>query len=143
MLLLLAGPKAVKGRHLHPLRLPPLREKYVISNFASFLFFLIQAFYAANPICMFTYFLFFFGSLSIRKILLPPALSCLMSLSWRYVFPFPFCMRFHCHVSSCAPFLSLLFLFVCVCVYIYIYVHHHLSCVLFFCPPLSFIFCVP
>ena len=42
ILLLLAGPKAVRGRFLHLLRLPPQRGEYVISNFASSLFFLIH-----------------------------------------------------------------------------------------------------
>ena len=56
------------------------------------------------------------------------------------LFPFARVLVAMCHH---VPHFFLSFFFLCVCVYIYIYVHHHLSCVLFFCPPLSFIFCVP
>ena len=72
-----------------------------------------------------------------RPILLnEPELEVCLSLSFLHAFPLPCVIM--CPISF-SPFSFC----VCMCIYIYIYVHHHLSCVLFFCPPLSFIFCVP
>ena len=143
MLLFLAGPEVVRGRHLPLLHLPPLRGEYVISNFTSSLFFLIyRAFFAANPIYMFTYFFpfvplpffyfflfLFFCNLSTRRMLLLFAPYYLISLRWRYVFLF-----FLLHVFSLAcvimcPISLFPFLFVYICT------HLHLSCI-----PFSFIF---
>ena len=94
----------------------------LISNLASSLFFLIhEAFPWYNCTCMLIYlhlfslFLLLPGSLSIRRILLPPTLSCLMSPSWRYI-P-SFCMHSYCHVLPCT-FPHLFYL-----LFIYIIVH--------------------
>ena len=94
----------------------------LISNLVSSLFFLIhEAFSWYNCTCMLIYlhlfslFLLLPGSLSIRRILLPPTLSCLMSPSWRYI-P-SFCMHSYCHVLPCT-FPHLFYL-----LFIYIIVH--------------------
>ena len=65
MLPFLVGLEAARGRRLHLLRLRPPRRKYVISNFASSLFFLIhKAFLRLIPyaclLISFPFFFFFF-----------------------------------------------------------------------------------
>ena len=101
MPLLLAGPAAARERHLHQLYQPLPRGEYVISKPCLF-FTYSWGFPAANSICILIHlspFFLFFGSLSTRRTLLPPAPYYLMSLSWRYI-P-SLCMHFHCHMLLC------------------------------------------
>ena len=109
MLLLLAGPAVARERHLHHLHLPLLRGEYVISNLTSSLFIFIHgtflwptpyAYLFISPLSyLFIYLFITSWQSNIRKILLPPTLSYLTSLSWRYISPL--CMHFHCHVLPC------------------------------------------
>ena len=92
MLLLLAGPKVAKGKHLLLLHPPLLRWKYVISNFISSSLFLYRAFLRLTPYTCWLILFFlsslFFYSLSTKRTHLSPTLYCLMSLSLRYVYLF-------------------------------------------------------
>ena len=60
MLFFLAGPTAVRGRHLHHPHLPLPRGEYVISKLYFFLYFTyLWGFLAANSICILIHLFFF------------------------------------------------------------------------------------
>ena len=125
MLLLLARPLAVKGRHLHHLHLLPPRGEYVISKLCFFFILLIYgAFLRLTPhVYSFIFLLFFFffsflDNLSTRRTLLPPAPYYLTSPNWSYSFPsHTFSLP---HVAMCFLFLSFSFFFFFLHVYLFL-----------------------
>ena len=126
MLLLLARPLAVKGRHLHHLHLLPPRGEYVISKLCFFFILLIYgAFLLLTPhVYSFIFLLFFFffsflDNLSTRRTLLPPAPYYLTSPNWSYIPSLR--IHFHCHMLPCAFSFFLSFFFPFFCMFIYFF----------------------
>ena len=124
MLLLLAGPMTVKGRHLYQPHLLLPRKEYVISKFCSF--FTLVIYWAFLQLTLYTCFFSSIGSLSTRRILQPLALYCLMSPNLRYA-PFLFficaCILIHCycHMLSYTVFhFFSFFFFFFFCMFVYI-----------------------
>ena len=112
MPLLLIGPVAVKGRHLHQPHLPLPKGEYVISKFYSF--FILVIHWAFLRLTLYTCFFFSsISSLNIRRILQPLALYCLMSPSLRYTHFL--CLIYACIFIFCNYHMLSLFLFLHVC----------------------------
>ena len=85
------------------------------------------------PLYIYIYIYIFLGSLSIKRILLPPTPSYLTSSSWRYIPPFR--MHFHCRVLPCVllPFSSsFIIFFSCMLIYLFLTSAFFLSRFFFF-----------